>query len=221
MIVIEHHTTWMEALNHETSNLSNQYIARTFFGLVINEKFVVSFAAIMKKQGTFVDSLESMGSYLRDLPASYDAAKELLQYVIGQSHQFNENEICPIAAVNLLPPVPNPAALIDFGLTPRHLRNAGVNLLQREYTGPEREELKRKIAEKFQQDPNKVNFSYYKCNHNALIGDGDTIHWPSYSSYLDIEPELAFVTGKGIALQVMLFLTTVLSAMCSGRISRR
>lgn len=191
------------------------------FGLVINEKFVVSFAAIMKKQGTFVDSLESMDSYLHYLPASYDAAKEMMQYAVEQLHQFNENEISPIAAVNLLPPVPNPAALIDFGLTPRHLRNAGVNLLQREYTGPEREELTRKISEKFQKDLNKVTFSYYKCNHNALIGDGDTIHWPSYSSYLDIEPELAFVTGKGTALQVMLFLTTVLSAMCSGRISRR
>jgi hypothetical protein len=31
MIVTEqHHTTWMEALNHETSNLSNHYIPGTF-----------------------------------------------------------------------------------------------------------------------------------------------------------------------------------------------
>ncbi|MGE7999313.1 hypothetical protein ACQKOF_11615 [Lysinibacillus sp. NPDC093190] len=112
----------------------------SLFGLVINEKFVVSFASIMKKQGTFVDSLQSMDSYLQHLPASHAAAKELMQHAVGQPHQFNENEICPIAAVKLLPPVPNPAALIDFGLTPRHLRNAGVNLLQREYTGPEREE---------------------------------------------------------------------------------
>lgn len=94
-------------------------------------------------------SNEDMDSYLHYLPASYDAAKELMQYAIEQSHQFNENEICPIAAVRLLPPVANPAALIDFGLTPRHLRNAGVNLLRREYTGPEREERKRKIGEKF------------------------------------------------------------------------
>ncbi|MGE7114674.1 fumarylacetoacetate hydrolase family protein [Lysinibacillus sp. NPDC047702] len=170
---------------------------KPLFGIVINEKFVVSFAAIMKKKGTFVDSLQSMDSYLKHLPASYSASKELMQYAVGNPHQFNENEIFPIAAVKLLPPVPNPAALIDFGLTPRHLRNAGVNLMQREYKGPEREELKRKIAEKFQGDSNKVTFSYYKCNHNALIGDGATIHWPSYSSYLDIEPELAFVTGKG------------------------
>jgi len=170
---------------------------KPLFGIVINEKFVVSFTAIMKKKGTFVDSLQSMDSYLKHLPASYSASKELMQYAVGHPHQFNENEICPIAEVILLPPVPNPAALIDFGLTPRHLRNAGVNLLQREYTGPEREDLKRKIAIKFQQDPNKVNFNYYKCNHNTLIGDGATIHWPSYSSYLDIEPELAFVTGKG------------------------
>ncbi|MGW8956908.1 hypothetical protein [Paenibacillus sp. NPDC055715] len=110
----------------------------------------------MKKQGTFIDSLESIDSYLHYLPTSYDAAKELMQYAVEQSHQFNENEICSIAAVKLLPPVSNPAALIDFGLTPRHLRNAGVNLLQREYTGPERGELKRKIAEKFQKDPRKI-----------------------------------------------------------------
>lgn len=168
-----------------------------FFGLVINEEFVVSFAAIMKKQGTFVDSLQSMDSYLQHLPASHTAAKKLMQYAVRQLHQFNENEICPITAVKLLPPILKPAALIDFGLTPRHLKNAGVNLLQREYTGAEREEFIQKIAEKFQQEPNKVTFSYYKCNHNALIGDGATIHWPSYSSYLDIEPELAFVTGKG------------------------
>lgn len=56
------------------------------FGLVINEKFVVSFATIMKKQGTFCDSLESMDSYLHDLPASYDAAKEMMQYVVEQLH---------------------------------------------------------------------------------------------------------------------------------------
>lgn len=54
------------------------------FGLVINKNFVVSFAAIMKKQGTFFDSLESMDSYLHNLPASYDAAKELMQYAIEQ-----------------------------------------------------------------------------------------------------------------------------------------
>lgn len=63
------------------------------FGLVINEKYVVSFATIMKKQGTFVDSLQSMDSYLHNLPASYDVAKKLMQYALEQSHQFNEKLI--------------------------------------------------------------------------------------------------------------------------------
>jgi len=57
-----------------------------------------------------------------------------MQYAVRQPHQFNENEICPITGVKLLPPIPNPAALIDFGMTPRHLRNDGVNLLKREHT---------------------------------------------------------------------------------------
>jgi len=38
---------------------------------------------------------------------------------------------------------------------------------------------------------------YYKGNHHAVIGDNDTISWPSYTSYLDIEPELAVVTVTG------------------------
>ncbi len=37
---------------------------------------------------------------------------------------------------------------------------------------------------------------YYKCNHRALIGDDDTIGWPRYTSYLDVEPELGIVVGN-------------------------
>ncbi len=37
---------------------------------------------------------------------------------------------------------------------------------------------------------------YYKGNHLEIIGHGDEVGWPAYTSYLDIEPELAFVTGN-------------------------
>lgn len=75
----------------------------------------MSFAAIMKKQGTFVDSLQSMDSYLQHLPASYTAANELMQYAVRHPHQFNESEICPIAAVKLLPPILNWLRLLISG----------------------------------------------------------------------------------------------------------
>ena len=38
--------------------------------------------------------------------------------------------------------------------------------------------------------------SYYKCNMNTIVGDGQTIPWPSYTSRLDVEPELAVVYGN-------------------------
>jgi 2-keto-4-pentenoate hydratase/2-oxohepta-3-ene-1,7-dioic acid hydratase in catechol pathway len=41
-----------------------------------------------------------------------------------------------------------------------------------------------------------VPLSYYKSNMNSIVGDGETIPWPPYTSRLDIEPELAVVYGN-------------------------
>jgi len=41
-----------------------------------------------------------------------------------------------------------------------------------------------------------VPLSYYKSNRNTIVGDGETIPWPAYTSRLDIEPELAVVYGN-------------------------
>jgi len=38
--------------------------------------------------------------------------------------------------------------------------------------------------------------SYYKGNMNSIVGDGETVPWPAYTSRLDIEPELAVVYGN-------------------------
>jgi 2-keto-4-pentenoate hydratase/2-oxohepta-3-ene-1,7-dioic acid hydratase in catechol pathway len=37
---------------------------------------------------------------------------------------------------------------------------------------------------------------YYKGNRMSFIGDGQTIRWPNYADFLDIELELAIVIGK-------------------------
>lgn len=36
---------------------------------------------------------------------------------------------------------------------------------------------------------------FYKGNHHSISGYGDEIVWPDFTAYLDIEPELALVTG--------------------------
>jgi 2-keto-4-pentenoate hydratase/2-oxohepta-3-ene-1,7-dioic acid hydratase in catechol pathway len=38
--------------------------------------------------------------------------------------------------------------------------------------------------------------AFYKSNMNAIVGDGEIVPWPAYTSYLDIEPELAVVYGN-------------------------
>ena len=38
--------------------------------------------------------------------------------------------------------------------------------------------------------------AFYKSNMNAIVGDGETVPWPAYTSRLDIEPELAVVYGN-------------------------
>ena len=38
--------------------------------------------------------------------------------------------------------------------------------------------------------------SYYKGNMNTIVGDGEIVPWPAYTSRLDVEPELAVVYGN-------------------------
>lgn len=39
--------------------------------------------------------------------------------------------------------------------------------------------------------------TYYKGNHLALLADGDVVHWPEYSDWMDYELELGFVVAEG------------------------
>lgn len=41
--------------------------------------------------------------------------------------------------------------------------------------------------------------SFYVANHNALLGDGEEMWWPSHTKYLDFELELAFVLARPLA----------------------
>jgi len=52
------------------------------------------------------------------------------------------------------------------------------------------------LAKKIKKSAKSDVLFYYKGNHLTVIGDRDEIGWPAYTSYLDIEPELAIVIGK-------------------------
>jgi hypothetical protein len=134
-------------------------------------------------------------SYLEDLPSSEDAARELLKYGEANISSLNAGEKIPLEKVRILPPIASPQALIDFGLTPRHLGNSAATLIKHEF-GTIVGSIISPFIKKRMRASTTGKMLYYKCNHNAVIGDNDTIHWPAYSSYLDIEPELAIITGN-------------------------
>jgi len=163
------------------------------FGVVI-KGYAVSFATLQLKSGQTSAELSDVYSYLENLPSSEDTARELMKYAEAYISSFSDSEKTPLEEAKILAPLATPRALIDFGLTPRHLGNSAATMVKHEFGvfGS----LIAPIVKKRLSAAAGGKMLYYKCNHNAIIGDNDTIHWPAFSSYLDIEPELAIITGN-------------------------
>lgn len=166
-----------------------------FFGLAV-DGYACSFAALHASfRKPLPPELTTIEGYLGGLPHTFDAARRLQEHARARVRADATDGLFRIEHVRLLPPVPRPAALIDFGLTPKHLVNSAKTLLRYEF-GP----LFGAIAARFvgrgiMRKSRSPILQYYKGNHLTVIGDGDEMGWPGYTSYLDIEPELAFVTG--------------------------
>jgi 2-keto-4-pentenoate hydratase/2-oxohepta-3-ene-1,7-dioic acid hydratase in catechol pathway len=170
------------------------------FGVVIWDQ-AVPFSVLQSKSGKSSPHLADSRSYLANLPDSERAAKEML--VWGEQHlkELGNGERFPLNAVQLLEPV-EVAALFDFGLTPRHLKNSAETIMKYEKDNPQTAPLLQAFAKAVMAPKAKPPagqpepLSYYKCNMNSIVGDGQTVPWPAYTSYLDIEPELAVVYGN-------------------------
>jgi 2-keto-4-pentenoate hydratase/2-oxohepta-3-ene-1,7-dioic acid hydratase in catechol pathway len=170
------------------------------FGVVVRG-YAVPFAALQSKAGKPSPYLADSRSYLAGLPDSERAAKELLAW--GEQHfgEFGNSETFPLDAIRLLEPV-EVSALFDFGLTPRHMKNSAETIGKYEKDNPQTSMLlqafaKSVMAPKAEPPAGQPEaLSYYKCNMNTIVGDGETVSWPAYTSRLDIEPELAVVYGN-------------------------
>ena len=171
-----------------------------FFGVVVRDQ-AVPFSVLRGKTGKSGPHLTDSRSYLANLPDSERAAKEVCAW--GEQHleELGKDERFPLDTVRLLEPV-EVAALFDFGLTPRHLKNSAETMMKYEKDNPQTAPLlqafaKAVLAPKPKPVPGRPEpLPYYKCNMNAIVGDGETVPWPPYTSRLDIEPELAVVYGN-------------------------
>ncbi|WGU93242.1 fumarylacetoacetate hydrolase family protein [Paenibacillus dendritiformis] len=164
------------------------------FGTVIGN-YAVPFAALQDLNGTEWPFLSAMDSYLRSLPDSERAARELYQSGLEQFSRIGPESVYRFEHIQILPPVAKPASLLDFGLSPRHLLNSGQTLLSREFRWPLKPLLRLLLARAYRRERYQAAFRYYKGNHQEISGDGDTLAWPPYTSFLDIEPELGIVIG--------------------------
>jgi 2-keto-4-pentenoate hydratase/2-oxohepta-3-ene-1,7-dioic acid hydratase in catechol pathway len=186
----------MKLIRFATANAPNPC-----FGVVIQEQ-AIPFEVLEKKAGKSHPQLTDSRSYLASLPESERAAKDLLAW--GERHlgDLGDGERFPLNAVRLLEPV-EVMALYDFGLTPQHLKNSAETLMKYEKDNPQTAALlqafaKAVLAPKPKSKSGQAEpLSYYKCNMNSIVGDGETVPWPTYTSRLDIEPELAVVYGNG------------------------
>jgi 2-keto-4-pentenoate hydratase/2-oxohepta-3-ene-1,7-dioic acid hydratase in catechol pathway len=171
-----------------------------WFGVVVRDQ-AVSFAALQSKAGNSCPYLADSRSYLANLPDSERMAKELLAWGGQHLGELGEGERFPLHAVRLLEPV-QVAALFDFGLTPRHLKNSGETIGKYEKDNPQTAPLLQAFAQavmapKAQPPAGQPEpLSYYKGNMNTIVGDGEVVPWPAYTSRLDVEPELAVVYGN-------------------------
>jgi len=170
------------------------------FGVAIRNH-AVSFAVLQDRSGKTSPHLADSRSYLANLPHSEQMANELLAW--GEQHfdALRPQERFPLDAVRLLEPV-EVAALFDFGLTPRHLKNSGETIGKYEKDNPQTAPLLQAFAKAVMAPKAKPlagqpeALSYYKSNMNTIVGDDETIPWPAYTSRLDVEPELAVVYGN-------------------------
>lgn len=170
------------------------------FGVVVRDQ-AVSFAVLQSRSGKSSPYLTDSRTYLAHLPDSEKAARELLAW--GEQHlgELGDGERFPLQAVRLLESV-EVAALFDFGLTPRHLKNSAEVLMKYEKDNPQTAPLLQAFAKAILTPKPKPAaglpepLSYYKCNMNSIVGDGETVPWPAYTSRLDVEPELAVVYGN-------------------------
>ena len=173
---------------------------RPSFGVVVADR-AVALAVLQERSGILSPPLSDSHAYLAGLPETEQAARQLLAW--GEAHldKLGADERPQLGVVRLHAPV-EVGALFDCGLTPRHLKNSAETMMKYEKDNPQTAPMLQAFAKALLSKPAAPTpgvperLSYYKCNMNSIVGDGQTIPWPLYTSRLDIEPELAAVYGN-------------------------
>ncbi|MGZ4717904.1 MAG: fumarylacetoacetate hydrolase family protein [Acidimicrobiales bacterium] len=156
------------------------------FGPVLDDDVVVDLAEVAGRDPSVVERVRDAHAYSSSLSESHEIVEMLLR-----SSRMADARRFRLSEVSLLAPLPRPAAILDCGLSPKHLMQAGS--VAAKYNSPAQVEATSAMVTGLTGGPEPIR--YYKGNPNNIIGDRGTLGWPDFTAYLDIEPELAMVTG--------------------------
>lgn len=165
------------------------------FGMAIANN-LFSFRQLKQISNFEIKNLDSVGAYLENVEEGF-AQVQIINSLLNEIDDLSSLSAGHVKEMKLMPALSRPAALIDFGLSPRHLMNSGRTLIRHEFKWPLSKIIEVIALRRFKRKT--IEFPYYKGNHHEISGENDTIPWPPYTSYLDIEPELAFVIGNNNA----------------------
>jgi 2-keto-4-pentenoate hydratase/2-oxohepta-3-ene-1,7-dioic acid hydratase in catechol pathway len=165
------------------------------FGTVIDD-YAISFERLQDYSDQSFPLLNNIYSYLQGLPESEQYARKLHAHAQKMVNENNVDSFFTLENIQLLSPIPNPPSVLDFGLSPEHLLNSGNTLIEHEFKGILKPILRKILVKALRKTTQKSSMPYYKCNHLSISGPLETLIWPSYTSYLDIEPELGVVIGN-------------------------
>ncbi|OAV62970.1 fumarylacetoacetate hydrolase family protein [Enteractinococcus helveticum] len=157
-----------------------EVIDAPLFGAVRDQE-IIHFGST---RGHDTEGLDSIKTYLSGLPGTFERAAAIVADPTVSG--------VPLTGVRLLPVLPEPAAILDSGLSPTHLRASSRTLLRHSLPTLIGRPLGRILGRAASRS---TTVRFYKGNHHSISGHGDEIAWPDFTAYLDIEPELALVTG--------------------------
>jgi hypothetical protein len=104
----------------------------------------------------------------------------------------------PLASLSLNSPIAETPAIMDCSVAPRHLAQAAEVLLSRSapraLSGAVRRAV-RFVGPRLVARAQGGGVLHSNRRATNLVGDGATVPWPDYTSFLDIEPEVAIVVA--------------------------
>lgn len=154
---------------------------------------VLDGSLVLRVEATAADgtAISSSREFIERFPSSRDSVE---RWAAGA----NRSTAVPIASLKLNSPVTHAPAIMDCSVASRHLSQAAIVLLSRSAPSWLRGVVRRAVRSlgpRIVARAQSGRVLHSNRRPTNIVGDGTTVPWPDYTSYLDIEPELAIVVG--------------------------